>query len=145
MTTSQTKPFLYEFQNLDAKIPEGKLQYLQERLRNNLYDVVMTKFLEQEKERGLKKSDLARRIGYDSAQLNRLLGAPGNWTVKTISDLLAGICGEELACDTRQIGGGSRRNYTVEDEHDGYFRQDKKMNSRTGSDRESLVIVDQVS
>lgn len=123
--------FLSEFHNLDARIPEEKLQFLQERTRNNLYALVLRKFLEQERSRGLTKADLAKRIGYNQAQLNRLLGAPGNWTIKTISDLLVGISGEELVNESRHIGGDHARNY---DAKTARVEQEKSLIAETGSD-----------
>jgi len=91
-------------------IPEGKLAYLQERQRNNLYSFILKKFLE----RGISKADLARRINYDPARITRLLGAPGNWTLDTISDLLVGVAGEELVPASRSLQNISPQNYMPE-------------------------------
>lgn len=115
MTSSHTTHFLSEVEDLSAEIPVGKLAYLQERTRNNLYHFVLSKFLESEATRGLTKAQLARRIHCDPAQLNRLLGAPGNWTIDTISDLLAGIAAEELNPDSSSLIVPEQRNYTGPD------------------------------
>lgn len=141
VTTSQKTSFLYEIQNLEEKIPEGKLQYFQERLRNNLYNMVMIKFLEHESSRDLTQADLARRIGYDPGRLSKLLGAPGNWTIKTISDLLAGIAGEELLCETKTIGGGASRNCTTKDEQKYKFNSlgGQTLPPRSGSQSKASV------
>lgn len=115
MTSFQRANFWSEIADLEAPIPEGPREYLRERLRNDLYDFVLRKFLEQRKERGLTKAQLARRIGYDPAHLNRLLGAPGNWTLSTVSDLLAGISGETLVPDSAVLPGRNRRNVSSGD------------------------------
>lgn len=115
MTSFQKTNFWSELADLDARIPEGKREYLRERLRNELYDFVLRKFLERREERGLTKARLARRIGYDPAHLNRLLGAPGNWTLATVSDLLAGIAGETLAPASAPLPRENLRNASPED------------------------------
>ncbi len=95
MTTYRRTHFLFEIADPDAPIPAGKLEYLQERLRNNLYNFIVSKFLERHENYGLTQAALARRIGCDPGRLSKLLGAPGNWTIGTISDLLVGISAEE--------------------------------------------------
>ncbi len=115
MTSFQRENFWSDIADIEARIPEGKREYLRERLRNELYDFVLGKFLEQRNERGLTKAQLARRIGYDPAQLNRLLGAPGNWTLSTVSDLLAGIAGETLVPVSGALPGERLRNASTGD------------------------------
>lgn len=111
MTTSRQTSFLSEIASENSRIPEGKLAFLQERLRNNLYDLVITKFLERETG-GFTKAQLSRRIGYDPARISRLLGAPGNWTIATVSDLLVGIAAEELIPASESLIDRPVRNYT---------------------------------
>ncbi|MFN4274870.1 MAG: hypothetical protein ACK4FJ_01115 [Ferrovibrio sp.] len=93
MTTSQTS-FLSEIQVGDP-IPEHKLAYLRQRTKNRFYEYVLKKFLTAQAN-GLSQAELARRINKRPDVLNRLLGAPGNWTFETLSDLLVGICAEEV-------------------------------------------------
>ena len=95
VSTSRTNDFLSEIAG-DGPIPAGKLAYFEARLRNDLYHFIIGKFLEREKSSGLTRAKLARRIGYDPVQLSLVLGSPGNWTLKTISNLLLGIAAEEL-------------------------------------------------
>lgn len=111
MTTFRREPFLSELVETDTPIPEEKLEYLGERLRNNLYNFIISKFLERQETHGLTQAKLARRIDYDPGRLSKLLGAPGNWTMKTISDLLAGISAEELEPKSRSLLGRPPRNY----------------------------------
>lgn len=70
--------------------------YFQARLRLRLYDYVMARFREEAARNGLTRALLGRRIGKRPEVITRLLGAPGNWTLETVSDLLMGIGGEEL-------------------------------------------------
>ena len=74
------------------RIPAHTLSYVGERARNRFYDFVLKRFAES----GMSKADLARKIGKGPDRVNRLLGAPGNWTIETIAELLAGISGEEV-------------------------------------------------
>ena len=110
MTLSQKIDFWSEIEDLDERIPAGKLEYLREKFRNDLYNFVLRKFLEERESRGLNQAQLATRINYNTSQLNRLLGAPGNWTLKTISDLLIGISGEALVLQSAKVPGATRRN-----------------------------------
>lgn len=108
MTSSQREQFWVEIEDLSSNIPIGKLEYMRERLRNDLYDFVFGKFLEEHEARGLTKADLARRLNRDPGQLNRLLGAPGNWTLGMVSDLLVGISGEALTPQSTKVPGPPR-------------------------------------
>jgi hypothetical protein len=117
MPISQTQ-FASEIASQSATIPLGKLAYLSERARNNLYAFVVKKFREKER-LGFTKAQLARRIGYDSARINKLLAAPGNWTLDTVSDLLVGIAAEELIPCSASILGRPNRNYFGQDLLDG--------------------------
>jgi len=90
VTTSATPSFLTEI--LEGKvIPARKLAYFRTQLRYALHDVVLQEFLRQEDKVEINQADLARRIGRKPAQISRLLGAPGNWTINTVSDLLLGM------------------------------------------------------
>jgi hypothetical protein len=93
MSTSRTTPLLFEIER-GERIPLSKLVYFRQRFRDNLYDLVLSQFLEQEK-RGLTKAEVARRIGRKPEQVTRWLSAPGNWTSDTASDLLLGISKSE--------------------------------------------------
>ncbi len=92
-------------------IPESKRVYFQERFRGRIFDFLVSRFVEEEK-RGLTKAKLARRIGRPPEVVNRWLAAPSNLTTDTISDLLLGICGEEMEMDGRSILNRAPVNYT---------------------------------
>ena len=112
MNTSQIS-FLYEIERGEM-IPLGKLAYLRERTRNVLYDFIIKKFLEAEKN-GLSQAELARRIGKRPEVVSRWLGSPGNWRIDTISDLLVGIGAEELDPQSVSLLNRAQRNRTYPD------------------------------
>lgn len=116
MTTSQQTQFLSELAagHAGPQIPAEKRAYFQTRLRNRLFDFILRKFLEQEKN-GLSKAKLARRIGKTPDVVSRLLGAPGNWTIDTVSDLLLGICAEELEAKSTPLLNRQPSNYRPAD------------------------------
>lgn len=90
MTTSQKPSFLTDI--LEGKpIPFGQLSYFRTQLRYDLHEIVLREFLRQEDTVGLTQAELARRIHRKASQLSKLLGAPGNWTINTVSDLLLGM------------------------------------------------------
>jgi len=70
------------------RLPRGTLAYFRERFINRLHSLVIGEFAKQANERGLTKADVSRMTGKQPAQITRLLGAPGNWTLDTVSDLL---------------------------------------------------------
>jgi DNA-binding phage protein len=113
MTTSRTRTasFLSEIADLDAKIPAGKRAYLGGRARQEFYDYILRKFMKATAERGLTKAKLARRIGIGSDRMSKILGAPGNWTIETIADLLAGISAEEVIPHSISLINRAQRNY----------------------------------
>lgn len=98
MPTSLT-PSLAETSGVTKQVPPGTLAYFRQRLRNRLHQIVLREFVKREKARTLNRSDLAFRIDRKKEQLTRWLGAPGNWTLDTVSDLLIGM-GLELVVDT---------------------------------------------
>jgi hypothetical protein len=78
-------------------ISVGKKEYFRARLKSRLHQLVVNEFIRHE-DLGLTQAEFARRIGKRIEVINRLLGAPGNWTLNTVSDLLLGMGGEpELA------------------------------------------------
>jgi hypothetical protein len=71
------------------RIPDGVFEYLQTRNRMRAFTVVQREF-----ERcGITQTDLAERMGKGTDRICRLLGAPGNWTLDTVSDLLFAMSG----------------------------------------------------
>jgi hypothetical protein len=83
-------------------IPESKRIYFQERFRGRLFEFLVDRFI-IEQGNGLTKAKLARRIGKSPEVINRWLGAPSNLTADSISDLMLGICAEELEMDGSRL------------------------------------------
>ena len=110
MNTSLKEPFLSEVLNGD-KIPLGTLSYFRERFRDRLYDLVMEEFLKQDSESGLTRAEVARRIGRRPEQITRWFGAPGNWTLETVSDLLLAVAKSEPDVTLVPLEGRAVRNY----------------------------------
>jgi len=75
-------------------ISAGRLGYFRARLQNRLHEIVFEEFVRQEKAFGLTRRALAARIGKKAEQITRWLGAPGNWTLDTVSDLLLAMNAE---------------------------------------------------
>lgn len=98
----------------DAPLSAGTLAYLEARARNSFYDFIMTKFKDAERG-GLSRAQLARRINKRPDQISHMLGAPGNWTLGTITALLVGICREELLPASESFLGRPSRNFQPED------------------------------
>lgn len=95
MTTFRKTPVKSEVAG-DEPLSDYALGYLNERVRNSFYDYVLRRFHAAAERDGLTKARLAKRLGIAPARVSRLLGAPGNWTLDTVSELLVGICREEL-------------------------------------------------
>jgi hypothetical protein len=102
--------FLADVLNFSRAIPLGKLIYFRERFRSALYQMVLQEFLAQQRARGLTKADLARRIGRKPEQISRWLGAPGNWTLDTASDLMLAM-GQEPRCTKADLSRLATRNF----------------------------------
>lgn len=113
MNTSRKKPILSEVLD-DDEIPLGTLSYFRERFRDRLYDLVIEEFLKQDAETGLTRADVARRIGRRPEQITRWFGAPGNWTLETVSDLLLAIARAEPEVTLLPLEGRPVRNYRGE-------------------------------
>ena len=110
MSTSQTKSILSELRNGEP-IPPHVQAYFQERLKNRLHSFILRKFMEEERAGRLTKAALARRMAKRPEIVTRLLGAPGNWTLDTVSDLLLGIAAEELEPASTSLLNRPPRNY----------------------------------
>lgn len=90
------------------RIPVATLSYFRARLRNKLHSLL----LRAVKDSGIAPSEIAIRTGKDRAQISRLLGAPGNMTLDTLSDLLFAVDGLELEAVTRRPLQEAARNFS---------------------------------
>lgn len=109
MTTYPTTSFLKEIKS-GEKIPENEKAYFRERLRNRLFNLVAIEYVKQ-RANGLSQAEIARRLSRSPVVINRWLGAPGNWTLDTISDLLLAIAASELDIGIRPVEQSPPRNH----------------------------------
>ncbi len=72
----------------DGPISPAVSGYVHTKSFNLAHEHILDIFEELTETRNINKAFLARRLGKDPAQINRLLAAPGNWTIETYSDLL---------------------------------------------------------
>ncbi|MCY4151978.1 MAG: hypothetical protein OXE94_07055 [Aestuariivita sp.] len=114
MTTSQNS-LLSEVFNGD-EIPLETLSYFRERFRDHLYDLVIEEFEKKYQNGDLTRADIAKQIGRRPEQITRWLGAPGNWTLETVSDLLLAITKSEPVVSLLPLEGRSPRNYQGQDD-----------------------------
>ena len=99
----------------DEPLSDYALGYLNERVRNSFYDYVLQRFHEAVEQKNFTRAKLARRLGLEPARVTRLLGSPGNWTLDTVSELLIGICREELQPRSKPYLERAARNFQPDD------------------------------
>ena len=92
-------------------IPEAALTYFRVRNKQRLYELVLNEFIKS----GLSQAELARRLSKAPEVVCRLLGAPGNWRLDTVSDFLFAISGAEPAYDVSYPLERAPRNYVKPD------------------------------
>lgn len=92
----------------NSEIPAGVQAFVSEKLKNDLYDLVLRKF----KESGISQSELAARLGKDKALLSRQLSTPSNWTIDTTAKMLFAIDGSVLVLSTMDPDAPNAANYT---------------------------------
>ena len=114
MTTSPIST-ASEIRNPSKSLSPATMAYFQERLRNRLFSLVLEEYAKQNKDAGLTQKALAARIGKGTDQVCRWLAAPGNWTIDTLSDLLLGISGSELALSISHLSEKSPQNFRTPD------------------------------
>src|ERR1700738_4182275 len=85
-----------------GRIPPKTLQYFRNRLRSQLFDLVLAEY-EKQAQQGFTQRELAHRISRGSDQISRWFSAPGNWTLDTVSDLLLGISEAEPVVGLRKL------------------------------------------
>lgn len=91
-----------------SEVSAGVQAFVSEKLKNDLYDLVLRKF----KESGISQSELAARLGKDKALLSRQLSTPSNWTIDTIAKMLFSIDGSVLVLSTMDPDSPNAANYT---------------------------------
>ena len=101
-TTSMSKPVE------GKKVADWTLAYFRQRNRNHVHSLVIKAM----KKFNVSQAEIARRLGRRPDVVCRWIGAPGNWTLDTVSDLLFAINGLEVAYQTADSLSGSKRNYS---------------------------------
>ncbi|MGU3668200.1 hypothetical protein ACLBX9_28780 [Methylobacterium sp. A49B] len=109
MTTSPKTLVLSDISGA-APLPDGTKEYLRQRVRQAFFSSVREKLATAERA-GLKRSDLARRMGKGKANLSHLLAMPGNWTLDTYTDLLVHISQEEPVPSSKPYAGRAKSNH----------------------------------
>ena len=133
MTTFRETPIKTEIAG-DDPLSEYALGYLNGRVRNSVYNFVLQRFHKAVEREGLTKTKLAKRLGLAPARVTRLLRSPGNWTLDTVSELLVGICREELIPLSEPYLGRHKRNFQSEDLRESLVRAQQL--TRTKRDEE---------
>lgn len=121
MTTSPTTSVLRKPTGV-AKVPSPVFAYLQTRNRLHAFNRVQREF----EKSGISKADLAKRMGKGADRISHLLGAPGNWTLDTVSDLLFALTGAELTYAVTYPTEKPARNATKPD----WFLDDTSLDAR---------------
>ena len=93
------------------KLPDWTIAYFRQRNKNRVHSLVVKAM----KEIGISQAELARRLGRRPDVVCRWIGAPGNWTLDTVSDLLLAINGLEVAYSTSDPSDGLKRNFASPD------------------------------
>ena len=114
MTTFRKTPVKSEISG-DEPLSDYALGYLNQRVRNSFYHYVLRRFHDAAERENLTKTKLAKRLGITPSRVTRLLASPSNWTLDTVSELLVGICREELKPHSDSYLGRPERNYQSED------------------------------
>jgi hypothetical protein len=83
----------------DDKISVGTLGYINVRIRQRAYDLVIREF----KRAGISQATLARRWGKAPEIVSRFLARPGNWELNTLSEALFAISGAILSFETIHV------------------------------------------
>lgn len=80
------------------RLSDKEIYYFRQRNKNRIYQAIVAYFADRAEIVGLTKSEVARKLGKDPAQITRWFSGPGNWTLDTISDLLLAM-ESELTCE----------------------------------------------
>ena len=75
-----------------TKIPSSQLSYISTRTKLRMFELVHREL----RLSGISQAELACRLGLGTDRVCKLLGAPGNWTLNTSSELLFAISGGVL-------------------------------------------------
>ena len=86
------------------------IAYYRRRQQNRVFTAVAQLFAEEAENGNITKKELAELLGKDPAQISRWLGAPSNFELDTISDILLAM-GAEMDCRVARLNEHSKPNY----------------------------------
>lgn len=108
MTTSLQELDFYR--DNDGVLGEAEKAYFRARFRERAFSALLEKFYESEKDTGLLRATIAKRLGKHRSQVTRWLTEPSNLTLDALSDLLLAL-GSEPTIEVRNIGEEPIGNY----------------------------------
>lgn len=76
------------------KIDKREMSFHRRLCLNQVFGELISRFAYLAETFGVRKSDIAQRLGKDAGQINRLFAEPSNLTLETISDLLLALDAE---------------------------------------------------
>ena len=97
----------------EQEISPRKLGYFRSRLRHRVHQTIIREFHRNAAEGRTTKAAFAKRLGRGPDQISRWLGAPGNWTLNTVSDLLLGL-ELELHLSVQTLNPKGKRNFDAD-------------------------------
>lgn len=88
-----------------------ELSYYRQRFKNRVFGKIVSFFVDEAKRTGITKSDIAKRLNKDPAQITRILSNPGNLTLDTISDILLSMDSEAQPPEIIRFSDRQKSNY----------------------------------
>lgn len=106
MNTLQKMQSLSKPEN-EVRIPLSTIGYIRSLSRSKAHEFVLKAFLAS----GKTQAEIASQLGKRPEVISRLLGAPGNWRLDTLGDLLFAISGEVVEISSTDPFAGVAKNY----------------------------------
>lgn len=98
--------------------PRDAADYGFARARDIAFDAVHALWRKRTDE-GMKQTDLAEAIGRDRGWVSRNLRGPGNWTLRTLGELVEGMNGElHIVVHAQEDAPSRAANYSAYQDHD---------------------------
>jgi hypothetical protein len=110
MTISQTMSLKSVISGEDVQLAPAQLAYFNARAEAQAHSILLRLFVDLSRDGKVTKASLARRLGKSPEQITRWLGAPGNFTLKSFSSLLA-CMGYEPTFGARPLNSLPRANF----------------------------------
>jgi len=77
-----------------SKISDRDIRFYRRLRRNRVFSELLAYYAKVAEENGIRKSDIATRLGKEPSQITRWFAEPANLTLDTISDLLLAMNAE---------------------------------------------------